>query len=383
VRRNKKNGMLKPVVFVAVMVLVAVGAYHLWPRDGAAEPDAASEPNAPNGGEAVHGELVAENGRPAPHGRPEQAEPNEPVSEKRGADVQEARLVPEKTPEFPALPAVSAEEANKALADGQAALAEGKLLEARTLLNKAYWSGKLPAGRLAELCGKLEELAERTIIGPRSPVLAGDPYTKNYIVQPNEVLSKIERAEKLHVPPPLLLRVNGLRRPADLRALRTYKLVYGPFHAVIRKGEFEMDLFLHREGRPRVFIKRMKVGLGKNGSTPEGMWRVRLAGTKIGGLKFGGKSAQTTWYPPVGSDSRDPVLFGDGGYPLGPQGLWIPLQGLEEHNATLTDYAIHGTSDPGSIGKAASLGCIRLGAEDIDLAYSLLYEHWSLVQVKK
>ena len=45
-------------------------------------------------------------------------------------------------------------------------------------------------------------------------------------------------------------------------------------------------------------------------------------------------------------------------------------------------YGIHGTIDPDSIGKQASMGCIRMKNEDISQVFELLIEGKSTVLVK-
>ncbi|MCJ7777874.1 MAG: L,D-transpeptidase, partial [Sedimentisphaerales bacterium] len=72
---------------------------------------------------------------------------------------------------------------------------------------------------------------------------------------------------------------------------------------------------------------------------------------------------------------------GDKDYPLGKEGFWISLVGTDANTIAANGYGIHGTNDPNSIGKASSLGCIRLADADIDLVFNLLYEEWSTVQV--
>ena len=261
--------------------------------------------------------------------------------------------------------------ASAAYDSGMAKLRAERLVEARSLLSKAYFSGLLPAARQDEARKTLTELAEITLIGLRSTVYPGDPYAFYYEFNPGEVLAKVERKLKMHVPWQIILKVNGLQRAADIQADRPYKMIYGPFHAIISKSAFTMDVYLQREGLDRIFIKRLRVGTGKNGSTPAGMWRIRL----------GGKHERATWYPPPNSPIRGPVYYGQPGYAFGQKGLWLSLEGLDENTRLLRDYGIHSTHDPRSIGRAESLGCIRLGDDDIELAYSLLYEHWSTVEV--
>ena len=45
-------------------------------------------------------------------------------------------------------------------------------------------------------------------------------------------------------------------------------------------------------------------------------------------------------------------------------------------------FGIHGTHDASSIGKASSMGCIRLTDKDIEHVYAMLYPKWSKVAVR-
>jgi lipoprotein-anchoring transpeptidase ErfK/SrfK len=74
------------------------------------------------------------------------------------------------------------------------------------------------------------------------------------------------------------------------------------------------------------------------------------------------KSEWPDWTPPAAMISRQPYLprwvGGGPGNPLGARALYLGS----------TDYRIHGTNDPTSIGKHVSSGCIRmLNADVIDL----------------
>ena len=269
--------------------------------------------------------------------------------------------------------AIEANEAIAAYDAGMAALKENKFIEARSKLSAAYFSGELSDERSDQLRRTLTELAEMTLIGAHSTVYPSDPYAFYYEFQPGEVLAKVERKLALHVPWQIILKINALARAEDIQAGRPYKMIYGPFGAIINKSTFTMDIYLQRENMERIFIKRMRVGTGKNGSTPTGMWRVRL----------GAKHERATWYPPPNSTLRQPIPYGEPGYALGAKGLWIGLEGLGENTHMLRDYGIHSTNDPNSIGSAKSLGCIRLPDEDIELAFWLLYEHWSAVEVRQ
>jgi lipoprotein-anchoring transpeptidase ErfK/SrfK len=40
--------------------------------------------------------------------------------------------------------------------------------------------------------------------------------------------------------------------------------------------------------------------------------------------------------------------------------------------AKFTGYGIHGTVDPASIGRQMSMGCVRLGEREVEVAYELI-----------
>jgi len=74
------------------------------------------------------------------------------------------------------------------------------------------------------------------------------------------------------------------------------------------------------------------------------------------------KAEWPDWYPPAEMVARQPYLprfvAGGPGNPLGARAMYLGN----------TDYRIHGTNDPSSIGKHMSSGCIRLlNADVIDL----------------
>ena len=74
------------------------------------------------------------------------------------------------------------------------------------------------------------------------------------------------------------------------------------------------------------------------------------------------KAEWPDWFPPAEMVARQPYLprfvAGGPGNPLGARAMYLGN----------TDYRIHGTNDPSSIGKHMSSGCIRLlNADVIDL----------------
>ena len=92
---------------------------------------------------------------------------------------------------------------------------------------------------------------------------------------------------------------------------------------------------------------RYGIGVGRDGFTWSGVrWVER-------------KTEWPDWYPPVEMIARQPYLprmvAGGPGNPLGARALYIAN----------TQYRIHGTNDPTSIGKHVSSGCIRLTNDNI------------------
>lgn len=91
-------------------------------------------------------------------------------------------------------------------------------------------------------------------------------------------------------------------------------------------------------------VKEYPVAVGKPASpTPEGNFTVI------------NKLVDPTWYPPNGGN---PVPPGPGN-PLGRR--WLGFA---------PGYGIHGTNAPGSIGKAVSLGCVRMHNRDVEELYA-------------
>ena len=298
-----------------------------------------------------------------------------PASPKKDDDGKASKpvapLATKPAPPKPAPPKpVDTAKALEAYGKGMDLLKADKPVAARAALSEALLSGGLVGQREEKAREELTKLAEKTIFSDR--YFDGDPYVSRYKFLPGEYLVHIERRKLgLHVPPKLIERINNIRAP-QIRAGQALKMVHGPFHAIVHKGKFIMDIYLHREGLEKVFIKRVRVGLGKDGTTPVGSWRVKL----------GSKQPNSVWYPPPNSPHRKALRPGHPDYPLGRKGYWIGLEGTDEKTRSEEGYGIHGTNDPKTIGKEDSLGCIRLGDKDIELVFSVLYEKWSTVEIR-
>ncbi|MBI1852669.1 MAG: L,D-transpeptidase family protein [Planctomycetes bacterium] len=154
-------------------------------------------------------------------------------------------------------------------------------------------------------------------------------------------LVKTWRKDKgINVTPGFVARVNGLADPSRIQPGMTLKVPSAPLRIEVSKQDFRLALFCGD-----VPILERRVGLGKGGKTPEGTFVVR------------DKQVHPVWFKP-----GEAIPFGDPRNPLGTR--WMGFEATEQH----AGYGIHGTTEPDSIGKEMSDGCIRmLNAEVEDL----------------
>jgi lipoprotein-anchoring transpeptidase ErfK/SrfK len=96
---------------------------------------------------------------------------------------------------------------------------------------------------------------------------------------------------------------------------------------------------------------RYGIGVGREGFTWSGVQTIAR------------KAEWPDWIPPAEMIARQPYLprwvGGGPGNPLGARALYLGN----------TDYRIHGTNDPTTIGKHVSSGCIRLQNSDVEDLY--------------
>ena len=238
----------------------------------------------------------------------------------------------------------------------------GDLLSARDVLNNALLSGNLNEADTESAKKQIATLNQTLIFSPKH--YANDPFGGVYSVKPGQKLATI--ANEHGISWQLLLKLNGMSDPRKLRAGQTLKVLNGPMHAVVTKSKFTMDIYLGSPGEAgSMYVTTFNVGLGKDDSTPTGKWIIK------------DKVTHPTYYSPRGEgviNSDDPKN------PLGP--YWLGLTGTDGHAVGKASYGIHGTIEPDSIGKLASMGCVRLRNEEIAVVYDLLIEQKSTVLVK-
>ena len=360
-KRSAKRNLKQLLIGLAVAIVAGLLAWPYWFAPSGPGPD----PNAADANTPDPSRAAADGGGSG------QGDADDRRTDDANADNGvTAQPLPAEDHEVLDLQKLTSAEALGAVKKGNALLAGKKLVEGRAELSRALLSGKLPPAAESSAREVLTDLADRMIFSRE--IFEGDPYTMPYTFKSGEVLAKVERSLKLRVPTQIVLKINGIASARSIRAEQTVKVLRGPFHAIVSKSGLTMDLYLHREGQAPVYVRRLRVGLGKNGSTPIGLWQVGL----------GRKLLRAPWNPPPNATQRRSISWGQPGYPLGTMGYWLGLVGLDRNTRMQTGYGIHGTDDPSSIGRTESLGCVRLADEDIELVFFLLYEKWSTVRIR-
>ena len=203
-----------------------------------------------------------------------------------------------------------------------------EIIAAHKELSKLYWDH--PEWRDA-LQTRIDRTSQTIYFQPQPH------FMKAYEVQTGDNLGEI--AKLYSVPWSYLADLNQTD-PRRIRPGQRLKVIKGPFGAVVDLNRSELTIEHHG-----FVVKRYRVGIGKDHSTPVGEFTVQ------------NKLENPTYYGPNGLviDQNDPKN------PLGE--YWIDLG---------DSYGIHGTIDPNSIGHAESAGCVRLGDESIREVFAFL-----------
>lgn len=180
---------------------------------------------------------------------------------------------------------------------------------------------------------KLDELNVKIIFSP----LITPGVSREYEVQPLDSLTKI--AKQFDTTVELLKRSNNLSSDR-INPGRKLKVWIGKFNVLVDKSQNILMLKSNDE-----IIKTYNVATGLNNSTP------------VGTFKIINKLVNPAWYKAgaiVPSGSPENIL--------GTRWLGFDLAG----------YGIHGTTDPSSIGKQATAGCVRMLNTEVEDMYALL-----------
>jgi lipoprotein-anchoring transpeptidase ErfK/SrfK len=180
---------------------------------------------------------------------------------------------------------------------------------------------------------KLEEVNLKIIFSP----IVAPGLSQEYEIQPQDNLSKI--AKQFNTTVELLMRSNKLSSD-KINPGRKIKVWTGKFNVLVDKSRNTLILKLNDE-----MMKTYAVATGLNNSTP------------VGTFKIVNKLPNPIWYKAgavVPSGSPENILGT----------RWLGFD--------LTGYGIHGTTEPESIGKQATAGCVRMLNTEVEELYSLL-----------
>lgn len=210
-------------------------------------------------------------------------------------------------------------------------LKENELLEARDLLKMGF--------RLYPGSNSSEEI-QQTLWALNTKILFSPFLTEKdtiYEVKPGDVLYKI--AQKFNTTVELIQKSNSLKGPI-IHPGNKLKITTARFSVEVDKSENILTL---KQGGE--VLKIYHVSTGINNSTP------------VGSFEVVNKLQDPVWYKAgavVSSESPENVL--------GTRWLGISIKG----------YGMHGTTDPQTIGKQVTAGCVRMMNADVEELYSIL-----------
>jgi hypothetical protein len=203
---------------------------------------------------------------------------------------------------------------------------------------------RYPRDVRATWLAEARELSQRVVFSgstmPRAltvPVGHGDTLA--------EICAKLRKDQKATVTPRFLEMVNDVTA-ARLRAGSSLKVPTETMSVLVDKDEYRLYVLLGG-----CILKDYAIGIGKDQRTPEGRFTIQ---SKV-------KNPQWT-NPETGKVTN----LGEPGHLIGTR--WMGFS--NDHGKT--GFGIHGTTEPQSIGRAESAGCIRMQKDDVEEVYDLV-----------
>lgn len=208
---------------------------------------------------------------------------------------------------------------------------QGKLAEARDSYRKAF-EAYPDLDIIKNVKGKIEELNMKVLFSPLV-----DSSSKIYEVQAGDSLAKIAKASGTTVD--LLKKSNNLSNDTIRQGMRL-KVMTAKFSVVVDKSQ---NILLLKENEN--VIKTYKVSTGSNNSTPAGVFKIE-------------------------NKLMDPVWYSAGA--AVPAGSPKNILGTRWMGISKPGYGIHGTTDPASLGRQVTAGCVRMLNADVEELYVIL-----------
>ncbi len=179
---------------------------------------------------------------------------------------------------------------------------------------------------------KIEDINIKLLFSPSIT-----PKSIVYEIKPGDTINKIAREFK--TTSDLIMKSNNLT-DAKILPGRKIKVWTASFSMLVDKSQNTLILKSDEE-----IIKTYIVATGKNNSTP------------VGTFKITSKLIKPTWFK-----AGAVVAAGSPENILGTRWLGFNLSG----------YGIHGTTDPKSLGKQVTEGCVRMSNSDVEEVYSIV-----------
>jgi len=218
------------------------------------------------------------------------------------------------------------------------------MIHARTAwleLTPVLFARDLSDAERAELKTKLRQLAQDLLFTRHV-----EGMDRSYVPKRGDSLSvlssKVFPQWGTRVSPGFLVEINRLGAATNLRAGVSIRVPIGEPKIVIRKSEFRL-YYLFAGG----YVQDFPVGLGREGTTPEGTFTISEM------------IRNPDWHPRAGVI----VPYGDPRNILGSR--WMAFRDTPDHQG----FGIHGTTEPGSIGREASSGCVRMLRDDVERVF--------------
>jgi lipoprotein-anchoring transpeptidase ErfK/SrfK len=211
--------------------------------------------------------------------------------------------------------------------------AKGSLIEARAIYQRLI-SEFTSAGEVMNWQKKLEDLNIKilfsSLVTPKCAV---------YTIKPGDSLSKIAREFK--TTPELIMKSNNISGDKIFvgRKIRVWNT---PFNILVDKSQNILMLKSEED-----IMKTYTVSTGANNCTPPGTFKIV------------NKLSNPTWFK-----AGAVVEPGSPENILGSRWLGLSLPG----------YGIHGTTEPQSLGKQATQGCVRMANPEIEELYVIVPE---------
>lgn len=372
--RSPKNGGLKAAILICVLIGLIIGAFYAYEWIKAKYAAQSRQPQP----QAISAPKPLALAKPEPIIKPTPVEPGKsPPKVKPVGPVAAIAPIPEIKPVVAPAPLVTAEEKTALKPDVRIvppastahivpenllALDEGVITEICVKAEDAMRAGDpVKARQLAESVLDMKKLPESNSLWLRVVQVLSSANTKllltdipfpgrkiNYVCKSTDYLQNIASAHNTSIE---LIQVSNNMKSVDCSVWegRVFRIYKGAWRIRISKK----TLLLYLYDGDKLF-KIYHVGIGRENRTPEGAFIVRS------------KIKEPTWYAPGGKI----IPYSGTHNVIGSR--WISLAPEAGTDNGLLGYGIHGTSDPDSIGKSVSNGCVRMRNAEVEELFMII-----------